>query len=263
MISKERKEYLKNNRKRKILIHSLRLMILALFFLIWEILARLDIIDTFLLSSPSKVIETLIKLWNNNNLLNHIFTTLKEIIISFIIGNIIGFIIASILWFSEIIHKILEPYLTIINSLPKVALGPLIIILFGANIRSVIIMALLISTIISIMYIYTAFSNTDENRIKIIKSMGGNKFDIFYRLVVPLNIKVIIDSFKINISMCFVGVIMGEFLVSKNGIGYLINYGSQIFNMNLVITGIIILILLTILLYSLISLLEKKTNKDL
>ena len=249
MISEERKKYLKRIKKEKLIITFSQISILIIFFAIWELLSKLNIIDTFMLSSPSRIINTIYTLYKQNNLFIHIFTTLEEIIISFILGNLIGFIISSNLWFSKRLEKILDPYLTILNSLPKVALGPLIIILFGANTKSIIIMALLISTIISILNMNSAFKSTDKNRIKIIKTMGGNKKDIFFRVVVPSNLNFIIDSFKINISMCFVGVIMGEFLVSKQGIGYLINYGSQIFNMNLVLSGIFLLVILTIILY--------------
>ena len=261
MISDERKEYLKRIKKEKIIIRLSQILILVLFFAIWEILSRLSIIDTFLLSSPSKIISTIIELYKSNNLFIHIFTTLEEIIISFILGNIIGFIISSILWFSRRLEKILDPFLTVLNSLPKVAFGPLIIIICGANTKSIIIMSLLISTIISILNLNSVFKSTDINRIKIIKTMGGNKLDIFFRVVIPSNINFIIDSFKVNISMCFVGVIMGEFLVSKKGIGYLINYGSQIFNMNLVLTGITLLILLTIILYLIVEYISNKIKR--
>ena len=258
MISKERKTYLKRIKKDKLFITISRILILVIFLFLWEILSRLKVIDTFMFSSPSKIINTII---NTDNILLHVLTTLKEIIISFILGNIIGFIISSILWFNKKLSLILDPYLTIINSLPKVALGPLIIILFGANINSIIIMALLISSIISILNMVSYFNSTDQNMIKIIKTMGGTKKDIFFRVVLPSNLNFIIDSFKVNISMCFVGVIMGEFLVSKQGIGYLINYGSQIFNMNLVLTGITLLILLTIILYLLMQLISNKIKR--
>ena len=258
MISKERKTYLKRIKRDKLFITISRILILVIFLFLWEILSRLKVIDTFMFSSPSKIINTII---NTDNILLHVLTTLKEIIISFILGNIIGFIISSILWFNKKLSLILDPYLTIINSLPKVALGPLIIILFGANINSIIIMALLISSIISILNMVSYFNSTDQNMIKIIKTMGGTKKDIFFRVVLPSNINFIIDSFKVNISMCFVGVIMGEFLVSKQGIGYLINYGSQIFNMNLVLTGITLLILLTIILYLLMELISNKIKR--
>ena len=258
MISDERKVYLKRIKKDTLFITISRILILVIFILLWEILSGLKVIDTFMLSSPSKIINTII---NTDNILLHVLTTLKEIIISFILGNIIGFIISSILWFNKKLSLILDPYLTIINSLPKVALGPLIIILFGANTNSIIIMALLISSIISILNMVSYFNSTDQNMIKIIKTMGGSKKDIFFRVVLPSNINFIIDSFKVNISMCFVGVIMGEFLVSKQGIGYLINYGSQIFNMNLVLTGITLLILLTIILYLLMELISNKIKR--
>lgn len=207
MISEERKKYLKRIKKEKLIVIISQISILVFFLAIWELLSKLNIIDTFLLSSPSRIISTIIDLYKSNNLFIHIFTTLEEILISFILGNIIGFIISSILWFSKRLEKILDPYLTILNSLPKVALGPLIIILAGANTKSIIIMALLISTIISILNMNSAFKSTDENRIKIIKTMGGKKKDIFFRVVVPSNMNFIIDSFKINISMCFVGLL--------------------------------------------------------
>ncbi len=261
MISDERDKYLKKLKRDKFIINLSRIMILVSIIIIWELLSKFKIIDTFLLSSPSKIFNTIIELYKTNNLFTHILTTLEEIIISFILGNLIGFIISSILWFNKRLEKILDPYLTIINSLPKVALGPLIIILFGANTNSIIIMALLISTIISILNMNSAFKSTDINRIKLIKTMGGNKYDIFFKVVIPSNINFIIDSFKVNISMCFVGVIMGEFLVSKKGIGYLINYGSQIFNMNLVLTGITLLIILTIILYLTIEIISKKIKR--
>ena len=254
MVSLERKLYLKRIKKDKLIINFFRVFICILFIVIWELLSKFNLIDTFMFSSPSSIIKTIIDLYKDNNLFIHIFTTLYEIIISFIIGSIIGFIISSILYLFDRLNKILDPYLTILNSLPKVALGPLIIILFGANTNSIIIMALLISVIVSIMNINSIFKSTDINKTKIVKSMGGNKLDILFRVVIPSNYLEIIDSFKVNISLIFVGVIMGEFLVSKQGIGYLINYGCQILNMNLVLSGITLLVILTILLYSIILL---------
>ena len=261
MVSSERKLYLKKIKKDKIIINFFRVFIFIFFIFIWELLSRLNLIDTFMFSSPSNIIKTIIDLYKDNNLFIHIFTTLYEIIMSFIIGSIIGFIISSILYLFDRLNKILDPYLTILNSLPKVALGPLIIILFGANTNSIIIMALLISVIVSIMNINSIFKSTDINKIKIVKSMGGNKLDILFRVVIPSNYLEIVDSFKVNVSLIFIGVIMGEFLVSKQGIGYLINYGSQILNMNLVLSGISLLVLLTIILYSLILLIDKLIRK--
>ena len=145
-----------------------------------------------------------------------------------------------------------------LNSLPKVALGPIIIIWVGANTKSIILMAVLISLIVSIQTVYNGFINTDKNKIKLLKTFGASKKDILFKVVIPYNYNVIINSLKINISMCLIGVIMGEFLTSKAGIGYLILYGSQIFNLNLVMSGIVILIILSIVLYELTKYIEKR-----
>ena len=261
MKSKGYIKYLKRIKRENILVLLTQIILIVLFIIIWQLLSDKKIIDTFLLSSPKKILNTIIDLIKQNNFFKHIFTTIYEIIISFILGNLIGILIASILWFNKFISRVFEPFLTILNALPKVALGPLIIIIFGANIKSIIVMSLLISSIISIINIYNSFRSTDENKIKIVRSMGGNKLQIYYYVILKENYTKIIESFKLNVSMCFVGVIMGELLVSKEGIGYLIIYGSQIFNMNLVLTGIILLIILTIILYIIISKLEKVSKK--
>ena len=156
----------------------------------------------------------------------------------------------------------MDPFLTMINSLPKVALGPLIIIIAGANIKSVIVMALLINLIISIITIYNGFINVDKEKLKLIKSFGANKRQILFKLVIPSSYNTIISSMKLCISMSLIGVIMGEFLVSRAGIGYLIIYGTQVFNLSLVMAGILILLIISFLLYKIITLLEKKLIKE-
>ena len=156
----------------------------------------------------------------------------------------------------------MDPYLTILNSLPKVALGPIIIIWAGAGINSIILMALLISVIITIINIYQGFVETDINKLKLMKSFKANKLQIYTKLILPSSYSNFINALKINVSMSLIGVIMGEFLVSKEGIGYLIMYGSQVFNLNLVITGIFILAILSAFMYYIISYIEKRLIKN-
>lgn len=164
------------------------------------------------------------------------------------------------LWWNDYIAKIFDPYLTIFNSLPKVALGPIIIIIAGANRNSIILMALLISVIITIINMYQSFILTDDNKIKLLKSFNASKKQIYRYLILPSSFSNIISTIKINISMSLVGVIMGEFLVSKEGIGYLIMYGSQVFNLDLVMTGIFLLLVLSAILYYLVVFIEKRVN---
>jgi len=259
--SDKQKEFIRKYKRNKIKVVFIQVFILIGILLLWEVLAYKEVINSFITSCPSKVVNNIISLFVNDNLLYHIWVTASETLIAFFITLVVSLIFSLLIYRFKTFDKVIDPYLTILNSLPKVALGPLIIIWAGANIKSIIIMSLLISAIISIINIYNAFKSTDENKIKIIKSMGGNKLKVFTYVVLRDNYLKIIESFKINVSMCFVGVIMGELLVSKEGIGYLIMYGSQVFNMNYVIMGVVLLVILTVMLYCIISYIEKISKK--
>ncbi len=262
-MTQEYKNYKKKLRNEKLLIIFFQIFIATSFLFIWQILAHYNIINTFIYSSPKKIIETIIKLHLANNLYSHIIITVFETLVAFSLGLIFSFIISLILYEFKIFAKIIDPYLTILNSLPKIALGPLLIIIIGANTKSIIAMALFINLIIGITTIYTGFQSTDETKIKLFKSFKSSKLNILFKLVIPSSYRTIISSLKLNISMSLIGVIMGEFLVSKAGIGYLIIYGTQVFNLNLVYTGIFFLVIISIILYQLVYLIEKKLMKHI
>mgnify|MGYP004458005045 CR=1 FL=1 len=260
--SKEHKLYLKKIKQKKWFIRISQFAIIIIFLSIWEIAARLNIINTFLTSSPSNVLKTVLSLIEQNNLWKHIYVTVYETLVSFTLASVIGFLVASILWWNKTLAKIIDPYLTVLNSLPKVALGPLIIIWVGADTNSIIFMALLISTFVTIINIYQGFISTDHYYITLMKTFNAKKRQIFSKLIVPCNKKMIINCLKVNISMSLIGVIMGELLVSKEGLGYLIMYGSQVFNINLVITGVVILAIVSYIMYEIIIFIEKKAIKN-
>lgn len=262
--SEEHISFLKKRKKEKILVHLSQFIIIFFIFILWQLLASKNIINTFLYSCPFLILKTTISLINQGTLLSHILVTLYEVIISFILSTVIGIIIATIFWWNKFLSKVFDPYLTILNSLPKVSLGPLIIIWAGASIKSIIVMSLLISTFITIINFHQAFISTNQNYVSLLKSFKATKKDIFLKVILPANKENIINNLKINMSMNFIGVVMGELLVSKKGLGYLIMYGSQVFNINLVITSILFLAILSFLLYYLITILEKeliKTNQ--
>ena len=261
MYSEEHLIYLKKERKKNFIIKFFQFIIIIFFLIIWQFLADTETINTFITSSPKEIIKTLFSL-SKQGLFEHICVTVYETIFSFSLGTIIGIVIAAILWWNNFLFKILDPYLTILNSLPKVALGPIIIIWCGSGIKSIIIMALLISVIITIINISACFNDVDENKIKLFKSLKANKKQLFFKLILPSSLNSIISSLKINISMSLIGVIMGEFLVSKKGIGYLILYGSQIFNLNLVMTGIIVLCIVAAIMYYIVLYFEKKLTHN-
>ncbi len=257
-MSKEYKNYIKKLKINKFKVILCQILIAVLFIVIWQVLADKNLINTFITSSPKNIINTLISLYNQNNLFLHIWVSVKETIIAFLITSIVSILIAIILYNFDFLSKVLDPYLTILNSLPKVALGPIIIIWIGANTKSIITISVLISIIVSIQTIYNGFKNTDKLKIKLLNTFNASKKDILLNVVIPSNKDIILNTFKINISMCLIGVITGEFLTSKAGIGYLILYGSQVFNLNLVMSGIFLLTIISFVMYKIVLLISKK-----
>lgn len=253
----EHKNYIYKILLFKYLVLFFQISLLIFVILLWQFLVDKNYVNSFITSSPIMIIKTIIELYENNNLFIHIIVTIKETIVAFIITSTLSLIIGIILYCSKFLSKVIEPFLTILNSLPKVALGPIIIIWFGANTKSIIVMSVLISLIVSILNIKNAFESTDKLKIKLMNTFAANKFQIIKYLVIPSNRQNIINTLKINISMCLIGVVSGEFLTSKAGIGYLILYGSQIFNLNLVISGIFILLIVSYIMYLIISHIKK------
>ena len=247
--STEHSQYLKKLKREKHLVLLTQCLLAISFFGIWEILAKGNLINTFLYSYPSKMITTIYSLFLSQQLIHHIGITFYELMISCGLSFIIGMIFSILLWFFPFFSKVMDPYLTILNSLPKVALGPLIIIWCGANTTSIIFMSLLISLFVTIMNIYQSFMNVPKNYVMMAKSFHASKWQIFYKIILPSNYHSILSTLKVILSMNLIGVIMGELLVSKKGLGYLIMYGSQIFHLDLVISCIFLLCIISYLLY--------------
>ena len=232
---------------------------MVLFIAIWEILARVGKIDSFITSQPSRILDTFLDL-SSNDLLRHLKITCIETLVGFSLGTIMGVIIAIILWWSPFISKVSEPFLVILNALPKVALGPVIIIWVGSGTPAIIVMALAISLIVTILNILNGLISADKEKIKMAETFKANKFQILTKIVLPANISTVFNTLKVNIGLSLVGVISGEFLVSKGGLGYLIVYGGQVFKLDLVMTSVIILAIVAAVMYE--SILEKIVMKQ-
>ena len=261
MCSAEHKAYLKKVKLYKYAVRAVQVLIIVVFLIVWQLASQYGIINSFIYSSPSKIFYTIVSLYNDGSLFHHVWITFYEVIISFVLGSLIGISIAVALWRFTFLSRVLDPYLTVLNSLPKVSLGPIIIIIAGAGIQSIIVMALFISVIVTIINVHQAFSNTDKNKLKVMESFKASKSQILFKLILPSNFNNIIGVFKVNIGLVFIGTIMGEFLVSKAGVGYLIMYGSQVFNLNLVMSGIIILAIMSCLLYYFIVFIQKRLTR--
>ncbi|MDS1029136.1 ABC transporter permease [Bacillota bacterium LX-D] len=260
-LSPERKQFLIKNKRYKASILITQITLLILFFAFWEIAANLRWIDPFITSQPSRIISTLKTLNAGGALYLHTGTTIWETFIGFTVGTIGGIFIAIILWWSDFLAKVSEPYLVVLNSLPKVALGPILIVWMGNGIGAIVLMALLISIIVTIISVLNGFLAVDKDKIKLLKTLGANKVQILTQVVLPASLPNMISALKVNVGLSWVGVIMGEFLVSKAGLGYLIVYGSQVFKLDMVMASVIILAIAAAAMYLAVAYLEKKIIK--
>ncbi|WBW96552.1 ABC transporter permease [Oceanirhabdus sp. W0125-5] len=251
------KEFLDREKKEGRKITLWRIGILIVIFILWEIFSQLKIIDPFLTSSPSRMFKTLLTLYKDGNLIHHILITTGETILGFILGTLLGTIIASILWWFKRVNKILEPYIIVLNALPKVALAPIIIFWVGNGIKAILVVALLISIIITIITMLNGFNTVDEDKIKLMKTFGATKFQILINLIIPANISTLLTALQLNVGLSWVGVIIGEFLVAKSGLGFLIVYGGQISQLDMVMLSIIILALIAFIMYKIIDYIKK------
>lgn len=252
------KSYLAKQTRRKYLIRFLRLFLILFFIILWETAAVNEWIDDFIFSSPSRVWNTACNMIIDGSLFSHTGTTLLETMISFFLTILIGLGSAVFLWCSPSLSDILEPYLVILNSLPKSALAPLLIVWLGANVRTIIVAGISVAIFGMILNLYTGFQETDPEKLKLIQTLGGSKKDMLFKIVIPGTIPLFISILKVNIGLCLVGVIIGEFIGSRQGLGYLIIYGSQTFQLNLVITSIVILCIISLGLYMVLNFLEKR-----
>lgn len=259
----EAKKYIRKQKVNKVKILVAQLLILSCFLLTWEILSSKEIINSFLFSSPSAIFKLLKQYIQTGELFNHIYISVYETILGLLIGTSLGIVVAISLWWSKTLAKILDPFLVVLNALPKTALAPIFIIWAGTGVKGIVFVAVSISLILTILSAYNYFKNVDEEKIKMLKSFGAKKWQILTKLVIPSNIVNLVDITKINIGMSWVGVIMGEFIVSRAGIGYLVVYGSQIFKLDLVMMGVFVLAIIAYIMYQIVNIIEKSIKKKI
>lgn len=230
-----------------------RILIFFIFLFTWESCTYFEIIDGFFFSSPSQVLNCIIKMIHEGNLLLHLSVTLLETIISFLLVILIGLLFSTLLWFSKGVSEVCEPYLVILNSLPKSALAPLFIVWLGTGIKTIIVAGISVAIFGCIISLYTGFQQIDKEKIKLIYTLSGTKMDVYKKVVLPGSIPTILSTMKVNIGLALVGVIIGEFLAARRGLGYLIIYGSQVFKLDQVITSIFILCIIAMIFYKIIQ----------
>ncbi len=257
----EHNKYLCANKRQKRIVLLWQFGLLFAILLSWEIFTQLGILNPMIFSSPSRIVSTISTLYTSGNLFYHISVTLFETIIGFLLGVGLGLAVAILLWWSERLRKILDPYIVVLNSLPKIALGPLIIIWFGAGMQSIVVMCILITIVITTLSMLNAFRSVSDQKILLMRSLGASKFTILRKLILPATLPQFVSVLKIAVGMSWVGSIMGEYLISSAGLGYLIVYGSQVFQLDLVLSSTILLCILASLMYLVVALLEHLVHR--
>ena len=260
-ISAGQQHYLNTRKKHQRIVRASRIAMLLGFLFLWEFTANVGIIDSFIFSSPSKIALCFWELTLDKTIFLHIGVTLYETILSFLLVIGISILAAIALWFSRKLSEILDPYMVVLNSLPKSALAPLLIVWLGANRTTIIVAGMSVAIFGSILSLYSSFISVDPEKIKLIYTLQGTRFHAMTKVVLPSSLPAVINIMKVNIGLCLVGVIIGEFLAARNGLGYLIIYSSQVFKMDWLLLGIVLLCIMAMLLYTLISLLEKWCGK--
>ncbi len=261
-MSKEHDIYLKKLKHNKIKLVITRMLILVIFIALWEIAGDLKWIDPFLTSTPSRMYKSLVSFYADGTLLRHIWVTCYETILGFTLGTVLGTAIAVILWWCPFASKVLDPYLVVLNALPKVALAPIIIFWVGNGTTAIIVIALLISIVTTIISVLSGFNEIDSDKIMLMKTFRASKLQILRHLIFPYSIPVFISALKINVGLSWVGVIMGEFLVAREGLGFLIVYGGQIAQLDMVMMSIVILSVIAFIMYEIVAFLEKRLIKN-
>jgi NitT/TauT family transport system permease protein len=250
-------EFVKSKKREKHKILFWQIATLVIFLVVWELLANFNIIETFFFSKPTDISNLFVQYVKTGELFKHVGISVWETVLGFVLGTAIGLIVAIFLWWFETAAKVLDPFLVVLNALPKTALAPILIIWAGAGIRGIVVIAITLSVVVTILSAYNYFINVDEEKVKMLQSFGASKYQVLTKLILPANVANIINIVKINIGMSWVGVIVGEFLVSRYGIGYLIVYGGQVFRLDIVMMGVAVLAVCALVMYQVVNLIEK------
>ncbi|MBS2970152.1 ABC transporter permease [Metabacillus sp. KIGAM252] len=254
--------YLDRLKREKMIVRLYQLLIFAAFFSLWELSSKNNWIDPLIFSAPSKIWLLFLEKWQDGTLYANASATIFETVLGFILGTLAGTLLAAILWWSPRLSRILEPYLVILNAMPKVALGPILIVAIGPGFFSIVAMGAIISVIITTIVVYTSFRGLDPNYLKVLQTFGASRLQLFKEAVLPASFPVIISSLKVNVGLSWVGVIVGEFLVSSKGFGYMIIYGFQVFNFTLVFLSLMLIAVFATIMYQLVEWLEKRLIKN-
>ena len=257
-MSEAHRRYLRQRRRRQLLVFGTQVLLVVSLVALWELGARAGWLNPFIVSQPSRVWQQIVRMAVAGDLWLHLGATVWRTLAGFGLATALGLLVASFLWWSPFWARVLDPYLVVLNSIPKISLGPLFIVWLGTNVRAVLAMTVAIAVVVTIVMLYTAFRETDPSKILLLRSFGATRRQVFTKVVLPAAVPTLLAAVKVNIGLAWVGTIMGEFLVSGTGLGYLIIYGGQVFNMTLVMSSVVLLLIASTLVYCLVDYAERR-----
>lgn len=261
LVDRTLREHLARSRRTTAAVVAVQIVLLAAFVTMWEVAGRLKWIDVLLFSYPSKIVSLLAEKLADGSLLPHVWTTVLETAAGFMLGTLCGTLLATLIWWSPFLARVLDPYIVVANSMPKVALGPLFIVGLGPNVLSIIATTLTITVIITTLVVYSSFREVDANYVKVVRLFGGTRAQSFRKAILPASVPTIVSTLKVNVGLAWVGVIVGEFLVAKQGLGYLIIYGFQVFNFTLVLGSLVVIAIVATVMYQVVAYLEGRISR--
>jgi NitT/TauT family transport system permease protein len=247
--------YLRSLKRRAFSIQLWQIGLVLALLVVWEVAPRVGWINPMLTSYPSAIARTFMTMLKDGSLTTHTLATLTETVVGFVGGMLLGTLCAVVLWWSSYLYRVLDPFIVVLNAIPKIALVPIFYIWLG-DVASIYAMAIAISVFVTILMLYTGFQAIDPDKIKLVRLFGASRFKVLTKIVLPGSVPTMIAALKVNVGLALVGVVVGEFQAAKAGLGYLITYGSQIFQMNLVMTAIVVLAVISSMLFVGIQALE-------
>jgi NitT/TauT family transport system permease protein len=235
--------------------------ILVAIIAIWEIGADAGFIDAFFWSKPRAIFNTLAIFFTTGDAFTDIAFTFRSTILGFLIGTAAGSALGLSFWWSKNYAAIVQPYIICFESLPKLALAPLIVLAFGIGIASKVAIATALTLVVSTLTTYAGVKAVDPDSEKLFYSLGASRLQVFRKLVIPSCLPWIISVLRVNIGLALTGAIVGEFIASQHGLGRAILYAGQTYDIALVWVAVSVLSALAIVMYVTVSWIERALHK--
>ncbi|GAC1407800.1 MAG: ABC transporter permease [Candidatus Velthaea sp.] len=242
-------------------VPAVQLGVLAAIVALWQIGANTHYINGTLFGSPAGIAASALRTWNDGSLVTDSALTLWEAVAGFVLGTLLGSAGGLGLWYAPFLARVVEPAAVALNGVPKIAMGPLIIIWLGAGVASKIVLAFVSTAVVAFLAAYAAAREVDPDLVTSLRSMGATRVQTFRTLLVPGSLPLMFSAMRINVGFALVGAVVGEFIASAHGLGHAVFVAGNLFDLNTVWLGIIVLSLIAAVMYAALGAAERALVK--